>query len=101
MCCGCLKCGDRDHSTGNCDKEETMTDTKKQEGSDSLHELVWNQAQLTAQEQLEWLWENCRIVYQDIVENYPIEHCQWAKKDSRAFIEAQMPNNQDQRQERR
>ena len=55
--------------------------------------LTESPVQLTAEEQLKWLWENCRIIYQDVCENYPIEHCQFAGKDSRAFIESQMPND--------
>ncbi len=47
-------------------------------------------ALLSAEEQLEWLWANCRIVYWPEFPNYPLEHAPAANKNAREFIEAEM-----------
>lgn len=40
------------------------------------------------EDELEWLWANCRIVYFPPDGEYPIEHTMAARKDSRELIEA-------------
>ena len=45
------------------------------------------------EEQLEWLWANCKIVYWKGDDSHPIEHSPHARKYSRDLIEAEMPDN--------
>lgn len=41
----------------------------------------------TSLEMLEWMWDNCKIVYYGT--SYPTEHQPHAKKDCRDLIEAE------------
>lgn len=44
----------------------------------------------SATRQLDWLWENCKIVYRANASAYPIEHNMAAGKDLRALLEHEM-----------
>lgn len=48
----------------------------------------------TPSQQLEWIWENCKVVYFPPLSNgtapYPVEHNPAANKNSRAFIDQYM-----------
>jgi len=62
-----------------------MSSTEQTRGSVSELKTL-----LSADEQLEWLWRNCKIVYWPEFPEYPLEHAPQANKNAREFIEAEM-----------
>lgn len=54
---------------------------------------------LSDKEQLEWLWNNCRITYYSGFPEYPIEHAPHAKKDGRMYIEQKMKSKESRNTE--
>ncbi len=51
---------------------------------------------LTKEQQLEWIWEHCKVVYFPVNDNndlmpYIIEHAPHSNKNSREYIEDWMP----------
>lgn len=50
-------------------------------------EREWYDHACKIEDELEWLWANCRIIYFPPDGSYPIEHTLRARKDSRSMIE--------------